>query len=131
MRNISFAWTTPALVAGAKTVTRREWTDRYARWFKKDMLVAAYDRQPRFKGKKVATLRLTADAKKERYNDVTDDDWEDEGFAWLQEHGINMPVYDKGRRRRMIRPSVLFRTWRGNPDPVWVVRFEVISFEGE
>ena len=33
MKIISFAWTTGALLAGAKTTTRREWSRGYAdRW---------------------------------------------------------------------------------------------------
>lgn len=41
MRIISFAWTSPALLAGAKTVTRRDWDDSYARRFSAGELVAA------------------------------------------------------------------------------------------
>jgi len=125
MRIVSFAWTTPALLAGAKTVTRREWTLGYANRFRKGDLVAAYDRSPRYKGKQVATLRLTDRPARERYCDVTDDDWEAEGFAWLEENGHTMP---HGRRR--VKPSVLFRAWRYDKQPAWVVRFEVVSVEG-
>lgn len=34
MKIISFAETTPALLADAKTVTRREWAEKHARSFK-------------------------------------------------------------------------------------------------
>ena len=55
---ISFAWTTAALLDGRKTVTRREWSDAHAAKFKPGDLVDAYDRSPRFKGKKVGVIRI-------------------------------------------------------------------------
>lgn len=56
---ISFAWTTQALLAGRKTVTRREWTDGHAAKFKPGDLVDAWDKLPRCKGsKKVAVIRI-------------------------------------------------------------------------
>lgn len=60
MRIISFAWTTPALLAGRKTCTRRDWTYGYAANFALGEEVAAYDRSPRAFGQRVATIRLTA-----------------------------------------------------------------------
>ncbi len=57
---ISFAWTTAALLEGRKTVTRREWTDKHAAKFKPGDLVDAWDKSPRFKGKKVAVIRIVA-----------------------------------------------------------------------
>lgn len=39
--NISFAWTTPALLAGRKTVTRRHWDRRYAGRGEKGAIVPA------------------------------------------------------------------------------------------
>lgn len=44
MRAISFAWTTPAFKARQKTVTRREWSDGYARSFKAGEVVEALAR---------------------------------------------------------------------------------------
>ena len=49
---ISFAWTTPALLAGRKTVTRRDWSDRYALLFHADDFVAGYNRSPRHGGRR-------------------------------------------------------------------------------
>ncbi|MBW2053822.1 MAG: ASCH domain-containing protein [Deltaproteobacteria bacterium] len=46
MKIVSFAWTTEALLAGRKTVTRRCWNERYAGRFKSGDLVQAYDRNP-------------------------------------------------------------------------------------
>jgi hypothetical protein len=39
MMTISFAWTTPALLAGHKTVTRRDWDAEYAIRFAAGQLV--------------------------------------------------------------------------------------------
>ena len=55
---ISFAWTTEALLAGRKDVTRRWWTDEYARRFPPGSVHDAYNRSPRFKGKRVASIRV-------------------------------------------------------------------------
>ena len=57
---ISFAWTTTALLDGRKTVTRREWSDGHAAKFKPCDLVDAWDKSPRFKGKKVAVIRIVS-----------------------------------------------------------------------
>ena len=49
-----------AIFAGAKTVTRRIWTDRHAAHFREGQLVDAWDQLPRVRGShKVAEIRLT------------------------------------------------------------------------
>lgn len=58
MKIISFAWTTPQLLRGEKTVTRRDWSDKYARQFRAGDLVQAYDKSPRAGGKRVATIEI-------------------------------------------------------------------------
>lgn len=55
MRIISFAWTTPQLLASKKTVTRRRWKECR---LKPGELVQAWDKQPRFGGKRVAIIRI-------------------------------------------------------------------------
>ncbi len=57
---ISFAWITPSLLARLKDVTRREWSDAHAAKFKPGDLVDAWDKSPRFKGKKVAVIRIVS-----------------------------------------------------------------------
>jgi hypothetical protein len=105
---ISFAWTTNALSQDKKTVTRRFWKDDYARRFRKGDLVAAYDRSPRFKGKQVATIRLTQDPYKEPLSLMTDAEEKAEGGLWGS--------------------AEAFVEMMGGPDKVpWVVRFEVVS----
>ena len=43
---ISFAKTTGALLAGKKTVTRRDWPESHAKKYKAGDVAIAYDKQP-------------------------------------------------------------------------------------
>jgi len=116
LRIISFAWTTPALIALEKTVTRREWDDDYAKRFRRGDYVQAYDRSPRYKGKQVATIQLTRDPYKEWSNLCSD--WHEEGFEYLSKIGAKL----NGRT-----PRDVFEDWKINPVMLWVVRFEVVN----
>ena len=109
MKIISFTWTTPALLAGAKTVTRRGWKPEYAARFKAGDFILAYDRSPRVHGMPVALLRLTRTPYFERVSQMPDSDFEAEGLKAL------------GWTRQM------FEQWRGTTGALWVVRFEVIE----
>lgn len=118
MKTISFAWTTPALLAGRKTCTRRQWKDHYARTFRQGEMVAAYDRQPRYGGKHVATIRLTADPIKQSSRQAPEDDYQAEGFDYLAEIGAKVDGLD---------PYLLWRVWRMTDIGLWVVRFELVE----
>ena len=118
MKQISFAWTTPALLAGAKTCTRRDWKDSWARQFHARDRVAAYDRQPRYGGRQVAVIELTQDPYRESTAKAPESDWEAEGFAWLQ---FNLIKVDG------LWPNVLWRAWHVYPQMLWVVRFELVG----
>lgn len=116
---ISFAWTTPALLAGAKTVTRREWKPEYASRFKVGMLVDAWDRSPRTgKGKKVATIRLTRDPYLQWTDDLPRSHYEREGFVWMEENGLEGSVRDT------------LGEWNMRPRFIWVVEFELVECVG-
>lgn len=128
MRILSFAYTTPPLVAGAKTVTRREWDDEYAAQFRAGQLVAAYDRSPRFRGRQVAVIRLTAAPTYEPNAAMPDSDYAAEGFEWLHAHPEALPKTLWGK------PCTLddfsrdgFERWRRNGGSMWVVRFELVQ----
>jgi len=117
---ISFAWTTPALLAGVKTVTRRGWTLEYGGRFHAGDLVDAWNRSPRtgrFKGAhKVATIRLTTDPHVEALGRMTEDDYRREGFEWLRANGFKATV------------DRIVADWTTNPNrAVWVVAFEVVE----
>lgn len=92
MKIISFAWTTPALLAGRKTVTRRDWQLGYASGFHAGDLVAAYNRSPRHGGRQVATIRLTRAPYLESTKEAPPEDYEAEGLAYLDSIGAKVVV---------------------------------------
>ena len=85
---ISFAHTTPALLAGRKTVTRRaDWKPAtFKRWRNAwdagKHVHDAYDRLPRVGGRKVGTLRLTCRPYLEPMRDMPESELEAEGGLW-------------------------------------------------
>ena len=113
---ISFAWTTPALLAGAKTMTRREWSATHARRFTVGMLVDAWDRSPRTrKGRKVATIRITRPPHLEWSSDLSEEDVDREGFNWLRAHG------------EWVQVEQILSAWRAERRFIWVVEFELVE----
>lgn len=120
-RLISFGSTTPALVTGNKTVTRRAWKEATARQFHKDDLVPAYDRNPRYRGQQVALIRLAADPVLEPMSAMPDSDYADEGFTWLCLNAWRLPPSTMELPLDWYR----FYEWRNDGSQLWVVRFEV------
>lgn len=116
MRIISFAWTTPALLARRKTVTRREWTPEYAAGFHPGDLVAAYNRSPRNGGRQVAVLRIQS-VILESTIVMPDSDYEAEGFVYLA--GRRIGKHDASWEG--------FRQWRNDDEDMWVIRFDVVE----
>jgi uncharacterized protein YqfB (UPF0267 family) len=115
---ISFAWTTPALLAGAKTITRREWTEDHALRFDAGDLVKAYDKSPRAHGRQVAEIRLTRDPYAQNTRNLTDNDFLREGFSWLVLNGTQA---DRDRVQR------IWEEWHVAPRALWVVEFELVD----
>lgn len=125
MKIISFAHTTAALLAGHKTVTRRYWKPRHAASFKPGEIVQAWDKSPRYGGKKVAEIKINA-VYKEPIIDAHGDDYEKEGFKYMCDNKI--PLYKQGNN--LVYPdAVYWRAWTHTKDPrftePYVVRFEV------
>lgn len=118
MKIIAFGWTTPALLAGRKTVTRRTWNADYARRFKPGDIVQAYNRSPRRRGRPVARLRLLS-VTQESTGNMPETDYEAEGFAFLHAHGSASEL--------MATSRAAFEEWRSMDELVWVIRFEVIE----
>ena len=85
---ISFAWTTVALLAHKKTVTRRDWSDRtYLMWLKaweeNRLIQPAWDQAPFVKGaKKIGDIKLTCSPYRERLGDMPESDVPLEGGLW-------------------------------------------------
>lgn len=84
MAILSFALTTEELLAGQKTVTRRDWKDshmaNWQRWYDEGRRVhAAYDQIPIAGGTKIAEIRLTERPYWERLEEMPTSDLEAEG----------------------------------------------------
>jgi hypothetical protein len=118
---ISFAYTTPALLAGAKTVTRRDWKPEHAERFLIGHPVDAYDRSPRNGGRKVAVVSITS-VKRESIARMPDSDYEAEGFRWLHEH-YTVPPKSSGFPDFS---RATFDAWRESGAVLYVVRFELV-----
>tara|TARA_Y100000310_G_scaffold105118_1_gene103490 strand:- start:249 stop:611 length:363 start_codon:yes stop_codon:yes gene_type:complete len=115
VRIISFTYTTPALLAGKKSVTRHDWKEEYARQFRAGDLVQAYDRSPRAGGKRVAIIRLLIQPYQLEY--LSDVDWYGEGFHWMTEQGLTLGG---------VQPETVWQQWREHGvSHLWVVRFQI------
>lgn len=119
MQWISFAWTLEPLLAGVKTVTRRDWKSSWAARFHKDDLVVAYDKTPYHGGKRVALLKLTHDPYIQNTRDLPEEDWINEGLAFMEENGYII----KG-----MHPAVFWLQWKEDKLDLWVIRFKLIGF---
>lgn len=118
---ISFAHTTPALLAGRKTVTRRAWAPRHARTFTAGLVVDAWDQLPRVRGsRRVARTRLTHDAYEEPVALMPDSDYEAEGFAYLADA---LPPWEWA----IDYSRDGFDRWRASGAILWVVRFTLLE----
>lgn len=124
MRIVSFAWTTEAIRARAKSVTRRQWVDRYAKSFKAGELLQAWDKVPFAGGKRIGTIRLTRAPYKQAWRDMPDSEWEREGFAYLSGlDGVSLPHI----------PLTWgdFQRWRDRDGEAWVIEFETLEVGSE
>lgn len=129
---ISFAHTTGALLAGVKTVTRREWAERTViaanKAWGEGRLFDAYDKSTRVGGKKVAEIRLTQAVLFQDIGRAPDSDYEAEGFEWLYNHPESLPKMLWGEsvtREDFSRDA--FDWWRASGREFYVVRFELVK----
>ena len=123
MMILSFAETTPALLAGAKTVTRREWSDSHARKFTAGALVQAWDKTPRVKGaRRVGTIRITQSPYREQSDLAPMTDFDREGFTFMENRGLTL--------FGGMTPVEVWRLWHDEPRLLWVVRFELVGVVG-
>jgi hypothetical protein len=121
---ISFAWTTPALLAGQKSQTRRDWTAEHAAKFNAGQLVDAWNRSPRAGrasgARKVATIRLTTAPYRQRLGSMTNDDYAREGFRWMWEMNDGSGTAQ--------RAYAIWHDWQQTPDhELYVVEFELVE----
>ena len=125
MNIVSFAWTTPALLAGRKTVTRRRWAHNYARRFYRQSVVQAYDKSQRVGGKRVALIYLTVTPYREAYSAMPDSDYEAEGFKFFEEQPELLPA----NAPWPVMNWSVFEEMRASDEVVTVVRFRRVGDE--
>lgn len=118
MKIITFTWTVPALLAGAKTATRRKWTLEHAQQFQAGTMVAAYDKSPRAHGMQVATIRLTEDPFRQHLHHATEADYAEEGLLWMEQQGLMV---------NGISPRQFWERWKAENPYLWVVRFQLVQ----
>lgn len=117
---VSFSHTTAALLAGAKSVTRREdWSPVHAAHFRAGQLVDAWDRLPRVKGaKRIGVIRVTKAPYRQRSDELAPEQWHAEGFAWLQAYGTIVDVE---------RVSSIWTGWKQHAVDLWTLEFSLVS----
>ena len=122
MRIVSFSFTTPAFLAGEKTVTRRRWKGRHAAQFTRGLRVQAWDKSPHFGGKKIGVIELKL-VEKQTIITMPDSDYEAEGFGYLHRNAITPP-----RGSGFLDFSMAeFNRWRRSGEVLWVVRFKIVE----
>lgn len=114
--HVSFGKTLTPLLAGLKTVTRREWKDSHAqkfiRAFDNGSIIRAFDKDQRYGGRRVGWLWLTDRPYKEWLSQMPEKDLAAEGFASLN--------LDEFRSRFFPRED---------DQCLWVIRFKFIPSE--
>lgn len=125
MMIIAFDWTSRALVAGHKWVTRREWSQSHRAKFHAGDIVAAWDKSPRAGGKLIATIELIETPQIELSNTMTNADYVGEGFAYLMRYPGETPER-RAQALRIASPEN-FTAWKYRREPETVVRFKLVS----
>jgi hypothetical protein len=118
---MSFAYTLAPFLSGAKSRTRREWMENYAKSFKKGDLVSALNKNWMYGGKKIAVIQLTATPFLQNTSKMTEEDYRLEGFLYLEENGLLF---------RCKEPRKTFEEWKAEKKDVWVVDFRIIEKVG-
>lgn len=119
MKIISFARTTAALKARRKSVTRRLWKDSHAARFAPGDLVEAWSAGPHRGGQPVGVIRIKS-VTREPTHTIPDSDWEAEGFAYMEAHGLSV--------RSDLACAELWAQWRSDRTLMtYVIRFEVVK----
>lgn len=120
---LSYAYTTEALLAGVKFRTRRRWSRRYALSFHGAEVEQAWNRSPRVGGFYLGDVQLTADPFEQRTGQMTEEDYSIEGLAWMEDHGLMVPVSTPGGPPAPMQPREFFEKWREENETLWVVDF--------
>jgi hypothetical protein len=133
MRIISFGWTTEPFLAGEKTVTRRDWKESYAKCFKQNELLSAYDKDPRYGGKRIGVIKLVEPVKRDDPW-LLPNDYIAEGFGWMDRNWEKANSYWHKLLKKYDLES-LAQWWavyclniQDGQQPDWCVRFEVVYY---
>lgn len=132
---LTFTMTPEAVRDRVKKVTRRpKWSERTVRMFTKayeqGLLVDAYDRNPRQRGRKIETIRLTDRPYQETLANFPADDCALEGFDYYEGEERCHPKLREALRDMPLLDKVLPKLYGvGLHEPVWVVRFEYVDPE--
>lgn len=121
---IPFTWTTPALLAGQKNVIRRDWLEEEIAGFQAGRFAWACDYPPQAGGAPLAVIRFTGDPVREPTSQLTEYDYEEEGFAFLERFSFSVP-------ERFFPPREFFNLWKSMDITLWVLRFEVVELTPE
>jgi len=106
------------LLAGRKKVTRRDWANKTAVKFREGMVHLAYNQLPRVRAsKRVGYIRIARPPYPERTRDIPDEDFELEGFKYMEERGILL---------QKKTPRQFFEDWRQSDQILFVVRFDLV-----
>lgn len=119
---VSFAWTTEAFICRQKCKTRRKWTDEYAAKFKPGSVHTAANRDLRYGGERIGLFRVLKAPYRQRTSEMTEQDFIDEGFAFLEEAGWEM---------RGMRPRDYFESWRRANENPYVLEFEILELTAD
>lgn len=112
---ISFNWTSLALLAGEKSVTRRDWKWQHRDRIRDGDVLDAWDFSPRVKGRPIGKIRVLS-IDRQPISEMPDSDYEAEGFAYIQSR---YGGYTTSRES--------FKAWRESPIKLFVVRFEPVE----
>jgi hypothetical protein len=126
---ISFFWTSPPLLTGEKTVTRRHWTAKYAATYRAGSVAVALNKDRRYGGKPIGLIRIVREPYLESTADMPDEDWRAEGFAFLDEHPELRPgrIFDHPAAPDEFAFDGGLARWRKRAEVMYVVRFELIE----
>ena len=127
MKIISMAYTTPAFVNRAKTVTRRSWTPQHAVKFHKGDLVRAYSKSPQWKGEPIGVLKLTETPYREKTGEHLNLEkaqafYKAEGFKYLDDQYAFLMLDEPPLWPLTIK-------WIEANTEHWVVPFEIVEVE--
>ena len=122
-RIISFGWTAAAVKARRKSVTRRAWAVPYGESFREGEELQAWTQAPFVPGAhRFGTIRLVEKPAQRLTSWQLADEWEAEGFAYMEEQGLTLPV---GTKR--LTPREFWDRWKLRAELLWVVRFEIVE----